>query len=141
MKKREPFRLSHFADHQTKSGSIKGSHCHVMILIDISLLAPHKGSIVFCVDLPDFFFTVYIILINSLDASAPTIITAGAELAVDAAGSPQRLVNDLNTFLPRGVFDQYGFHDNHPLYISQKQCFRFYYNLHKNALSMHRLIS
>ena len=114
MKKREPFRLSHFADYHTKSDSIKGSHCHIMILIDISLLAPHKGSIVFCVDLPDFFFTVYIILINSLDASAPTIITAGAELAVDAACAPQRLVDDLNTLLSCGVFDQYGFHCNHP---------------------------
>ena len=74
------------------------------------LLSPHERCVVFRVDLPNLLHAVNIGLVDCLNSSATPVVTTGAEFTVDAAGAPQRLMDDADALLPGGVLDQYGFH-------------------------------
>ena len=69
-------------------------------------LAPYERSSVLLIDFSQFFYTVNIWLIDALNASSAAVVTAGAELAVDAARTPKRLVNDFNTLFSRRILYQ-----------------------------------
>ena len=69
-------------------------------------LAPYERSSVLLIDFSQFFYTVNIWLIDALNASSAAVVTAGAELAVDAARPPQSLIHDFNTFFSRRILYQ-----------------------------------
>ena len=73
-------------------------------------LSPDKRCVVLRIDFPDFLYAIDIGLVDALNAAPAAVVTAGAELAVDAARAPQRLVDDLLPLFPCSVLDQYGFH-------------------------------
>ena len=69
-------------------------------------LAPYERSSVLLIDFSQFFYTVNIWLIDALNASSAAVVTARAELAVDAARAPQSLVHDFYTFFSCGILYQ-----------------------------------
>ena len=74
--------------------------------IFIFILAPHERRPVLLIDFSELFHPVDIRLINILNTSSAAVVTAGAELAVDAARTPKRLVNDFNTLFSRRILYQ-----------------------------------
>ena len=79
-------------------------------IFSCAALSPQKVRAVFSVDFPEFLFSVDIRLVNGFRSSPAPVVAPGAELAVDPARTPQRLINDPFPLFPRGIFDQNGFH-------------------------------
>ncbi len=77
-----------------------------MFLPGFVALSTNKWCIVFLIDLPDFFQSVDIWLIDAFDASAAAVITAGAEFTIHSAEPPERPVDDLFPFFSCRIFDQ-----------------------------------
>ena len=77
-------------------------------------LSPHEGGIILLIYFTDFLQAIDVGLVDVFDAPAAAVVAAGTELTVDAARPPQGLMDDSQTFFPRGVFYQYGFHCIYP---------------------------